>query len=832
MFPEEFLCLVGLSRHYTLDEETYPSFLDKDGEDMDIFAFIHTTDPSKVKVVEREQKEDEPRLLETTVGRTVPLLLVTPDRGESELDASVDKLFYKGDSVTETTDTVAEDVIPLQPRRQKKRKTIIADAGGPSHPPKKLREDHRNPSGASVGSKSRSTVQRLLAGAVQNVEVRGELIPTLPFVTSSVSSTPEHEVEDHTDSVEVDSFARPSVPVIAAATTITSTADPAVVVKEKIDKPSLFSADSTSVGGTDSAMGGFMDLTGSDFLFGGIRTVINLDFDLQKIYLFTEFNVRAARQISISVEVRMRAEYNIREKKRLKSVVKEKDQSLKARDEEIENLKVQMLLKEAEATEAIRLRTEASNFETVKKSIRVEVNALNERNTILKKECNALDVKVTNLEASVVRKERELTDSNAQLTSIKSQNDNLIDQVHELQASSSGLKEKLSHYENLTERLEEFQDAQLKVVNDKFNKLYADFMEMALHLEEKFYPHLLTTISYRRWLLTHGMKLAIAKCLNSSEYLFALRAAIGKAIKKGMHDRLSTGITHGKKGRVLTDVASYNPSAETNKDASVETLMNLLRLEETLAERLGLSTEGTSDVVPATADTTKALSITFASASTITPISVDDYEVTSMDDQATASESVTDENANPFPNVDDVALLIFQVRGSCFPSRSLNLYAPFPSASVTSYGPSHLGLSFLVSSTQLASLLRSTSAVLSVGMPISAGMIASVPYVNENGMSPLLDFIIVRCAYKTRGFSSIQFLLLASNLAFIPSPKLRFALSTRPLVYGCLTEVKCWRIHSFSPQSLNGSSQNCFPLSEMISSGSPNLQTILSHTNF
>ncbi|GJR28614.1 hypothetical protein Tco_1104846 [Tanacetum coccineum] len=450
-FPEEFLCLVGLSRHYTLDEETYPSFLDKDGEDMDIFAFIHTTDPSKVKVVKREQKEDEPRLLETTVGHTVPLLPVALDHGESELDASVDKLFNEGDSgtqteqgdyagggggkginvqpVTETTNIVAEDVIPLQPRCQKKRKTIVADAGGPSHPPKKLREDHRNPSGAS----------------------------------------------------------------------------------------------------------------------------------------------------------------------------------------------------EAKATEAIHLRAKASNFETVEKSIRVEVNALNERNTILKKECNALDVKVMNLEASVVSKERELTNSNAQLTSIKSQNNNLVDQVPELQASSSGLKEKLSHYENLTERLEEFQDAQLKVVNDKFNKLYADFMEMALHLEEKFYPYLLTTISYRRWLLTHGMKLAIAKCLNSSEYLFALRAAIGKAIEKGMHDRLSAGITHGKKGRVLTDVAAYNPSAEVDYSG---------RLGRTL----------------------RVIDPFFMMYLFLWPEPFSAAAVIGTDDQAVASESVTDGNDNPYPNVDDVEL--------------------------------------------------------------------------------------------------------------------------------------------------------------------------------
>ncbi|GKE37650.1 hypothetical protein Tco_1461055, partial [Tanacetum coccineum] len=31
-FPEEFMCLVGLSCHYTLDEKTYPQFLHENGE--------------------------------------------------------------------------------------------------------------------------------------------------------------------------------------------------------------------------------------------------------------------------------------------------------------------------------------------------------------------------------------------------------------------------------------------------------------------------------------------------------------------------------------------------------------------------------------------------------------------------------------------------------------------------------------------------------------------------------------------------------------------------------------------------------------------------------
>ncbi|GKE80664.1 hypothetical protein Tco_1550664, partial [Tanacetum coccineum] len=61
----------------------------------------------------------------------------------------------------------------------------------------------------------------------------------------------------------------------------------------------------------------------------------------------------------------MRAEYNIKEKKRLWSTVDEKDELLKVREREIENLKAQLLLKEAEAAKVIRLRAEASKFEAV-----------------------------------------------------------------------------------------------------------------------------------------------------------------------------------------------------------------------------------------------------------------------------------------------------------------------------------------------------------------------------------------------------------------------------------------------------------------------------------
>ncbi|GKE65347.1 hypothetical protein Tco_1519508 [Tanacetum coccineum] len=345
--------------------------------------------------------------------------------------------------------------------------------------------------------------------------------------------------------------------------------------------------------------------------------------------------------MSLSAEVRMRAEYNIRVRRRLSSTVEEKNSLLKARDEELESLKAQLLVKEAEAAEAIRLRAEASKFEVVERSLRDEVKVLKEQNAALEQEKIDLSVKVADLAASVKVREQEVADLDAQVTFAKSQSDNFVDR-------------------------------------------------MALHLKEKFYPRLLTTISGRLWLLTYDMELAIAKCLNSTEYLSTLRAAIGKDVEKGMQEGLSARITHGAEGRKLTNIAAYNPSGEAaylsslqrlqivnfsliaelraNKDASIDTIMNLLRLEDTLAERLDVSSsqvrkikenianymsalrggfvplseplsamalegmEGTFGGAPGTADTTTALSI------------------------ATADGNVADKDVNPSPNVNDAEL--------------------------------------------------------------------------------------------------------------------------------------------------------------------------------
>nr|GEV47831.1 hypothetical protein [Tanacetum cinerariifolium] len=447
-----------------------------------------------VRIGERQRNEDEPKLLETTIGRVVSLLPVALDHSLGELEASMDKLFDVGEV---------------------KQKTKVADACEPSHPAKKLRDDYGAPGGPIIRGKSQSSIQCLLAGAVQNVKVSGGITPTLPLVSSFFPTTPEREGGDHTELLAGANLRAIRYPQIA--TTTTPIAEPATIAKEKLVSFSVFGANSPSAG-SHPIPDGFSDCTGSNFLIGGIRTVFDPDSNLQKVYVpqwnmtngscFDDGGVcrkmvdEAARHMSLSAEVHIRVKYNIRERRSLNSIIEEKDALLKVKDEEIESLKAQLVLKEAEAAEAIRLCIENSG----------------------------LDLKVADLIALVKVREQEVADLDAVVTS-----------VHKLETSSAGLQEQVTPYEN---------------------------------------------------------------------YL-----TIGKAVKKGMQDGLSARITHGAEGRVLTDVAAYNPSTEANylnalqrlqsvnfslitelkcnKDASIDTIIdtiiNLLCLEDSLAEKFGLT---------------------------------------------------------------------------------------------------------------------------------------------------------------------------------------------------------------------------------------------------
>ncbi|GJU45710.1 hypothetical protein Tco_1202976, partial [Tanacetum coccineum] len=483
----------------------------------------------------------------------------------------------------------------------------------------------------------------------------------------------------------------------------------------------------------------FIDDLAPPALFAKILEMDYLD-------LFMEFNIRIARQACLSAEVRMLTEYCLDERRRLESECGRQAELLKGKDVEIENLKAQLLPKETEAAEAAHLIAQVSVAEATKKIHADEIEALKQRNVALKNEKNSLGEKVTELQSSISTKNLELKDLNATLSSLQSQNDGLVHQVHTLESMCSSLRDQVSEYE--------------------------------------------------QWLLTHGMKLFLVKCLNSSEYPTPLGAAISRVIEQGMQSGLATGINYGKEGRVLTDVAAYNPDAEVDfnsalrqlcemdfpllaklksyKDASVEDIMNLLHLEGPLAdafrisdlqpdvEQLRVPIHRSDDQVvlgetslsftlsvsrsrvvhineniaaqrmSAFVMTTTTLSTTFASASSIPLITIEDYEIPNTDGQEGGQESGQGDVQGDAQGVQPLLPLLNLKRKSWTLLRNM---------------------------THLAKLILScyslTFLFLKVGMPISIGITASVSYVSANGVSSLLDLIMVRCAHKTCEISSI-----------------------------------------------------------------------------
>ncbi|GJR29985.1 hypothetical protein Tco_1106217 [Tanacetum coccineum] len=155
-------------------------------------------------------------------------------------------------------------------------------------------------------------------------------------------------------------------------------------------------------------------------------------------------------------------------------------------------------------------------------------------------------------------KDNLLTAKDKEIEELKSQLIKSKDESAELEAYEGGMKQ-----------LEEFQDSLMKPLEARVAELDADFTKCCISFQENFHPHLLNVIAGRRWLLTHGMRLLVAKCLKSSDYMEALGFALSHAIEKGMQDGLAASIEHGQAGRCLTDLEAYIPSAEDDFNFAV-----------------------------------------------------------------------------------------------------------------------------------------------------------------------------------------------------------------------------------------------------------------------
>nr|GEV47623.1 hypothetical protein [Tanacetum cinerariifolium] len=460
----------------------------------------------------------------------------------------------------EGIDIVADDeaqaIVADKPKKVRKKRKAADGASGSGLPPKKLKEDHgaSGDVGASTVGKFLAALQGLLDSSTLAVEIGVTAAATVPFVTSSVTPTPEREDGRYAISItgpnmqtrpsaERSSMPHPPILNAAVATTIIAdaTSAPAPRPGTESGSHSIF-RDSASTGEANQDVVGPSHPAGTKI--STVSFFVSHDVDSETLHqtyiiewnlrsmnyeqLFVRFNVGAARQTYLSSKVRLRLEHELRGRKKFEDKCAMMVGWLKERDAEIANLKARLSLKEDEAAEAIRLRGQIATVEAAE-----AVGLLS---------CDELSIKSSYLEFK---------------------KDKLVDQVSKLISGCTSQ-------------------------------------------DEELYPRCLTTIAGRRWILSRGLRLVVMKCLQSPEYLAALGGVIARTIDNGMHGGLVANIDHENARRGLTNVAAYDPSAKANyisdvstlramnfpllaqleshKDASIANIMGLLYLEGPGAE--------------------------------------------------------------------------------------------------------------------------------------------------------------------------------------------------------------------------------------------------------
>nr|GEY85190.1 putative transposase (putative), gypsy type [Tanacetum cinerariifolium] len=107
-----------------------------------------------------------------------------------------------------------------------------------------------------------------------------------------------------------------------------------------------------------------------------------------------------------------------------------------------------------------------------------------------------------------------------------------------LSQQGSTLQEQVSGEEKLKAAFEEFKQYEDNRVEQHCTEIDARLDALSIDFDEELYPHMLTAIAGRRWMIGHWLRLAVMKCGKSIELRQAFADVVSAGIAKGMMDQL------------------------------------------------------------------------------------------------------------------------------------------------------------------------------------------------------------------------------------------------------------------------------------------------------
>nr|GEW30900.1 putative transposase (putative), gypsy type [Tanacetum cinerariifolium] len=520
-YPEIFLCLVVLSRLF-IETDVLPTLLYDNDEEMGLLDFVNSADPFKVKTGERTLTENE-----------VPLNTETEDRVISPSPQTISLVDH----------TIQDD---LNVNSGKRKKIVAFVFGSPLV--KKARDEGIviSDSRPTTIGKSSTAQRRLIRQSEQaDAGSRSAVPATEDATSSSVTLTPERVLEDapydkvrtrppsgrfvvlSSGSAYTDI---PTSPQVVSPVTLALTGVNVPVTEYVSDgRPSSGSGpEAKALSATpsqDSSANDFYESKTIDF-----ATALNVyvpDWNVTNnaridnpvicqnlldhvtppgywaalpnhhdVGFLDSFNINSAKHVCIIFELRLRYEHGIMTREKYEKKFTDSAAMVQQRDAEVVDLKV---------------RLEKSVAETVKE-------------TELRK-------RVADLEATVAVKVGEVANLNTE-------NARLLEESFCFRVGSWG-------------------------VRFAFRKagcaLDARIADVTRDMDNDLYPHMLIVIARGKWVIGHGIRLAVHKCACSAECRSALGKVISMAINKGIQQGLKAGVVHRKAGRTLSQSEDYDP---------------------------------------------------------------------------------------------------------------------------------------------------------------------------------------------------------------------------------------------------------------------------------
>ncbi|GJT93115.1 hypothetical protein Tco_1081960 [Tanacetum coccineum] len=134
---------------------------------------------------------------------------------------------------------------------------------------------------------------------------------------------------------------------------------------------------------------------------------------------------------------------------------------------------------------------------------------------------------------------------------------------------------------NLDKELEslraQFSDLQYEddKVEQRCAEMDARLDALSIDFDEELYPHMLTAIVGRRWVIGHGLRLAVMKCAESTELRQVFADVVFAGIVKGMSEGLKHRVEHGEAKLDLAAIKAYDLEADAKYVAAFQALKDL-----------------------------------------------------------------------------------------------------------------------------------------------------------------------------------------------------------------------------------------------------------------